>query len=227
VGVEALVRWNHPRRGLLMPAKFVEVAEELKLVDRIDGIVCNRAVADLRLWDNRGLVVPKVSVNVSARRLNTPDLIAQVTALAPPPGRLVFEILESVYLDRRSQHMTWNLDALAELGIEIEIDDFGTGHNSISSVLAIQPARLKVAREIIQAFADHRAQSSLVEAVVALGRSLGVGLVAEGVETQAQLRAVREMGFDMIQGFALAEPMPAGDLAGFLERRAARVGSAT
>jgi len=219
MGLAALVRWHHPTRGLLLPSKFVEVAEELNLVDRIDGLVFVRAVEDLRAWDAAGLDVPRVSVNVSARRLNTPDLIPQVRACAPAPGRLVFEVLESVYLDRRSPHMSWNLDALKEMGIEIEIDDFGTGHSSISSVLAIHPARLKVAREIIQAFVDQPGESSLCDAVVALGRALGVGLIAEGVETQAQLLAVRQMGFDMIQGFALGEPMPAAELAGFLARR--------
>ncbi|MEO1679428.1 MAG: EAL domain-containing protein [Pseudomonadota bacterium] len=216
VGLEALARWQHPRRGLLLPADFIEIAEEVALVDQIDQQILRRAIADIAVWQAAGHTVPTVAVNVSAKRLNSPGLMQDLHCMKIPHGQIAFEVLETAYLDRAAGTVLWNLDGLADMGIEIEIDDFGTGRASIASVLALRPARLKVAREIVQAFADEGANRALLSAIVGMGNSLGVGLVAEGVETDAQFRMLAGMGFEKLQGFAFSPARPSDDIAAML-----------
>ena len=208
VGLEALVRWQHPEHGILPPSEFIELAEEMNLADQIDMQVLEQALLDLAVTDQHGMDLPKIAVNISSTWLRSPKFLEKLKSVNIPRSRLVFEVLETVCLDELTDVQKENIAGMHDMGIELEIDDFGTGHASISGVLALQPSRLKVAREIVNAFAEEDDQKSLMEAVVALGRALGVGLIAEGVETQKHVESLRELGFESLQGYALSRPKP-------------------
>jgi len=223
VGVEALVRWHHPQRGLLPPDAFLPAAEELNAVGRIDGIVLEAALADLARWDEQGLHVPTVSVNVSARRLGDGNLLASLRALSIQPGRVAFELLESIFLDESDDAMADNIAAIRELGIAIDVDDFGSGHASILSLIRLNPNRLKIDRQIIKPIVDSHAQRRLVRSIVEIGKSQGIEVCAEGVESAAHVDILRDLGCDSLQGYYFARPMSADDFTTFLSDRRARL----
>ncbi len=208
MGLEALVRWQHPKLGILPPGEFLELAEEMNLADQIDIQVLERALKDIAITDDHGMAIEKIAVNISSTWLQSARFMDTLQSFDIPRNRLVFEVLETVCLDELTDIQKTNIAGIHEMGIELEIDDFGTGHASISGVLALQPSRLKVAREIVNAFAEEDDQKSLMEAVVALGRALGVGLIAEGVETEKHVASLSDLGFERLQGYALSRPKP-------------------
>ena len=216
VGAEALVRWRHPERGLLTPDAFLNAAEELNVMAAIDRLVLERGLADLAIWDKSGVAVPRLSVNVSARRLRDDALVASLQALEIEPGRVSFELVESIYLDESDSAIAWNIDHIKELGIDIEIDDFGTGYASIVSLTKLSPKRLKIDRQLTSPVETSGAQRRLIASIVEIGKALGVEVVAEGVETMAQAALLRDLGCDILQGYALARPMPAEDILRFM-----------
>jgi diguanylate cyclase (GGDEF)-like protein len=220
-GVEALARWNHPTEGLQTPAGFLKIAEELNVVSIIDRLVLEQTLHDFGRWQRAGLV-PRASVNVSARRLQDEELINGLTSLSIKPGTLSFELLESIFLDDNDELIVWNVNQIKELGIDIEIDDFGTGHASIVSLMKLRPRRLKIARQLVGPIADSPQQRQVVESIVQIGRSLGVEVIAEGVETMQQARILRDLGCDILQGYALSRPMIAQDIMEFLSSRSSR-----
>ena len=208
-GVEALARWQHPTHGLLSPEAFLPTASRLGVLAEVDATILRQAIGHLKMWDGAGFNLEALSVNVSAERLNDPDLVSTLQSMDLPHGRLVFEILETAVVDELSDEARWTLDALSDLGIEIEVDDFGTGTASILGVLALAPARLKIAREIIEPITQGPAQLAVLRAILSLGQSLGVGLIAEGVATADHHEILRTMGFEKLQGFYLSRPVDA------------------
>jgi diguanylate cyclase (GGDEF)-like protein len=216
VGVEALARWRHPTQGILAPEVFLRIAEELNVVSTIDRLVLEQALADLDRWKQAGLEVPRASVNVSLRRLHDEDLIKGLTSLDIRPGQIAFELVESIYLDERDDIVGWNIDQLQALGIDIEIDDFGTGYASIVSLQKLRPRRLKIDRQLVDPIVTEPAQRRLLASIVDIGKSMDIEVVAEGVETMEQARLLRDLGCDILQGYAFARPMSADDLRGFL-----------
>lgn len=208
VGVETLVRWRHPERGLLTPDMFLKAAEDLDVVSDIDGRLLDKALADMRQWRTLGLDIPKLSVNVSSRRLHDPNLRKSLAGVEVPAGSLSFELLESIFLDDFDAQVKENLKLLRKLGISIEIDDFGTGHASIISLLKLNPQALKIDRELVRKMPDSQEQRQLVRSIIEIGHSLNVKVIAEGVETESHVRALRLLGCDVLQGFGLAKPMP-------------------
>lgn len=215
-GVEALVRWRHPTRGLLAPAEFMRVAEEMNVVDAIDKIVLEQGLRDHARWRAAGLPIPRISVNVSARRLRDEELLGNLRGLAFEPGALAFELVESIFLDDDDPEIVRNIAAVKQLGIEIEIDDFGTGYASIVSLMKLQPSRLKIDRQFVRPIMESARQRKLVRSIVEIGRSLDIGVVAEGVETMEHAHELGLMGCDILQGYAFARPMPADELAEFV-----------
>ena len=216
VGVEALARWNHPVHGIRAPEAFLSIAEELNVVASIDRLVLNQALADLRTWDESGLNVPRASVNVSLRRLHDEDLIPGLQQLGITPGRISFELVESIYLDEGDAIVGWNIEQIKELGIDVEIDDFGTGYASIVSLLKLNPKRLKIDRQFIAPIVSEPGQRRLLSSIIDIGKSMGIEVVAEGVETMEHARILRDLGCDILQGYAFARPMSAADLSRFL-----------
>jgi diguanylate cyclase (GGDEF)-like protein len=219
VGVEALARWQHPADGILPPAQFLDVAEELNVVPTIDRIVLEKALADFARWDALGLGIPKVAVNVSARRLQDEQLIASLKDIRLEPGRLAFELVESIFLDETDDMVRWNAEQIKDLGIDIEIDDFGTGYASIVSLMKLKPKRLKIDRQLVGPIVSSPTQRGLVQSIVDIGRSLGIEVVGEGVETMEHAAILRELGCNMLQGYAFAAPMSAEALVRFVGER--------
>ncbi len=215
VGVEALVRWRHPTLGLLAPDRFMRVAEELNVVNAIDRLVLEQGLRDHAAWREAGLDIPALSVNVSARRLHDEELIAQLRNMDIEPGIVAFELVESIFLDEEDEVAMANINAIKQLGIDIEIDDFGTGYASIVSLMKVQPKRLKIDRQFIAPILDSSSQRKLVRSIVDIGASLGIGIVAEGVETMDHANALERMGCDVLQGYAFARPMTASTVAQF------------
>jgi len=215
-GVEALARWRHPKEGVLAPARFLRVAEDLNVVTSIDSVILRKALADFALWRQAGLGVPALSVNVSFRRLRDERLVASLRDIQFEPGTLSFELLESIFLDDLDDMVSWNLDRIRDLGIDLVIDDFGTGHASILSLLKLRPTRFKIDRQFLDQLTTSRSQQQLVGSLIDIGRSLGIKVVAEGVETFEQADILRGLGCDILQGFAFARPMPAETLESML-----------
>lgn len=215
-GAETLARWRHPREGILAPDRFLAIAEDLDAVSAIDAHILDRALIDFRQWQAMGLPLPKFSVNVSARRLHDPMLHSSVRQLGITPGTVSFELLESVFLDNYDAVVSENLDNLRALGIDIEIDDFGSGHASIVSLVRLAPSTLKIDRELVQPLVNSPEQRKLVGSIIEIGRSLNIRVVAEGVETADHIRILRDLGCDLLQGYALSRPMPGHEVADFV-----------
>ncbi|WP_244910231.1 sensor domain-containing protein [Agrobacterium rosae] len=221
-GAETLARWNHPVEGILTPDKFLAIAEDLDAVAAIDGIILEKALADFRRWQAAGIPIPKVSVNVSARRLHDPGLTATLDGLHIQPGTLSFELLESIFLDDSDEIAIRNMQTLRQLGIDIEIDDFGTGHASIIGLLKVNPSTLKVDRELVRLAPQSTEQRKLLSSIIDIGHSLGIKVVAEGVETAEHIRILQDMGCDSLQGYALCRPLPAQQIQSFVAAEAWR-----
>ena len=215
-GLEALVRWQRPDQALLYPADFMATAEELNVLAIIDRIVLRKAVADFHLWAAAGVPVPRLSVNLSQARLRDPKLVAELEAMDLAALPLSFELLESNFLDDQSEIVASNLAAIRRMGIGIEVDDFGSGHASIVSLLRLQPDRFKIDRSLVGPVADSDVQVKLLRSIVEIGRLQGIAIIAEGVETEIQCQLLQAMGCDELQGFFLARPMTAAELEVFL-----------
>jgi len=216
IGVEALARWNHPQRGLLTPDKFLPVAEDLNAVGSIDRAILERALVDIAGWDRIMLGIPKLSVNVSARRLSDEKLIETLRSLPIQPGRVSFELLESIFLDESDDIISRNIDGIRKMGIEIDIDDFGSGHASIVSLIRLSPQRLKIDRQLVAPIVHSEQQQRLIRSIVDIGKSQGIEVCAEGVESARHAEILRDIGCDSLQGFYFARPMPAAELVKFV-----------
>lgn len=218
-GVEALARWRHPTRGLLSPAVFLPIADRLRRTGEIDRAIQNQAIQDLRAWDALGLEIPSVSLNVSASRLRDCDL-ADILREAPDMrGRIKVELLETIFTDRLDDDLKHALDQLHEAEVAVEIDDFGTGHASLLSLLTLRPSRLKIARELIAPLPDSTVHAKLVRSICGIAHSLDIGVTAEGVETAEQRDVLAALECDLFQGYYFARPMPAEALIEFMAER--------
>lgn len=215
-GFEALVRWEHPTRGLLGPAEFVPLAEETGLIVPLGAWVLDQACAQLRRWRTSSLHRDLgMAVNLSARQVAAPGLVDTVRdTLARhvlPPEALTLEITESLVV--ADDDVTLGVFAdLRALGVRIAVDDFGTGYASLAALKRFPADVLKIDRAFVEGLGRDPADASIVAAVVALARALGLEVVAEGVERPDQHAAVRELGCDLGQGFLFARPAAAGDV---------------
>ena len=216
-GFEALARWDHPTEGMLPPNEFLGIAEELNVVARIDQMIMEATLDDYRRWSAAGHFVPRLSVNVSSRRLRDPDLIASLKQMDLPRGIMAFELLESVFLDDADETIVWHIDMLKEMGIDVELDDFGSGHASIISLIKLGPDAIKIDRELIRTITSDRARRDLVRSIIEIGRSLSVRVVAEGVETLDQAYLLCGLGCDVLQGFYFSEPLGADQVPEFID----------
>ena len=218
LGVEALARWRHPSEGLLSPSAFLGIADDLGVVATLDRMMLEAAVEDLRQWYAQGVGVGKLSLNVSARRLFDRNLVGSLAQMALPHGVLAFELLETAFLDEVDETIAWNIDMLKDMGIQIELDDFGSGHASIVSLVKLGPDAIKIDRELVAAATEDRKRCGLVRSIVEIGRALDTRVIAEGVETAAQVKLLGELGCDALQGYHFARPMPAGEFPSFARR---------
>jgi diguanylate cyclase (GGDEF)-like protein len=220
-GVEALVRWRHPRRGLVAPGEFIHVAEETGLVVPLGSWVLDRALTDLAHWRRESApgTTLTMSVNVSAHQVRDPGFLATlVDALHRfdvPAESLVLEITETALL-ADDERASADLTALRELGLRIAIDDFGTGYSSLDYLRRHAIDVLKIDRSFINGVESSGRQASLVGAIVHLTRALDLRVVAEGVETAAQRDALLQAGCGLAQGHLFSVPVPAGEIVPWL-----------
>ncbi|PRY27892.1 diguanylate cyclase (GGDEF)-like protein [Pseudosporangium ferrugineum] len=222
VGVEALVRWNHPERGMIPPIAFLDMAESLGLLPRLGGWVLEEACRQAAAWQeqNPGF---ELNVNLSASQLGNPDLVEEVRGVLDrtglPPSLLVLELTESVALVDLVESARV-LGALKTLGVRIALDDFGTGFSSLSHLGALPVDVVKIDKSFVQAMQEGSG-ASVAEAVLQIARTFKLAPVAEGVEDATQASRLRELECAQAQGYHFARPMPAGDLTDLLARQAA------
>ncbi len=217
VGLEALVRWQHPTRGLIQPLSFIPLAEETGLILPIGTWVLETACRDARTWSlaTRAERPILMSVNLSARQFSQPDLVEQVAAALAATGlaprNLELEITESVLMDQSEAGID-ALRRLRTLGVKLVLDDFGTGYSSLSYLKHLPLDTIKIDRSFVAGLDRDDANLPIVRAVISLAHGLGIDVVAEGIETAGQLRWLRELACDRGQGFYYAKPLPADEL---------------
>jgi predicted signal transduction protein with EAL and GGDEF domain len=209
-GVEALLRWNHPVRGFIPPSVFVPVAEEAGLMDRLGEFVLRRAVSDAARWP--GLYI---SVNLSPVQVRDRAFVDVVSAVLREsgfePSRLVLEMTEGVLIDNPDE-MTARLQELRSLGVRLALDDFGSGYSSLSYLQTLPFDKLKVDRSFVTALNQSANGGVIIQAIVTLGRALGMGVVIEGVETEEQRVLLRLAGCSEMQGYLFARPTPRDEI---------------
>jgi diguanylate cyclase (GGDEF)-like protein len=210
-GAEALVRWRHPERGVVLPDRFIPVAEDSGLIVPLGEWILRQACADAVKWPPRF----RVAVNLSPAQFKHGDLLGVLkSALADsglPPERLELEITETVLLENNAKNLAI-LRAIKNLGVAIVLDDFGTGYSSMRYLQMFLFDRIKIDQSFIQNMTHHAADAAIVCAVAGLGRNLGIATVAEGVETEEQLIALRAAGCQLAQGYLFSRPVPASEL---------------
>jgi diguanylate cyclase (GGDEF)-like protein len=216
VAVEALLRWSHPELGAVSPADFIPAAEETGLILRLGDWVLAQAAAQARAWNGPCAEPLRVAVNVSARQLadrTLPDRVERILAAESlDPALLVLEVTETALVDH-DVLAAESLSRLHALGVRIELDDFGTGYSSFGRLRRLPIDAIKVDREFTAGLGTDRDATAIVTAMIGLAHGLGLSVTAEGVETEAQLSALRELGCTHVQGFGIARPQPAADVA--------------
>jgi diguanylate cyclase len=227
-GVEALVRWQHPERGTLAPNDFVPLAERTGLTHALTRFALEEALGQLHNWLKAGLELD-LAVNLSARDLldeSLPKTIVELLAANDvPASRLELEVTESVILadPLRARRI---LLALGEIGVRIVIDDYGSGYSSLSYLKHLPVNGIKIDRSFVMSMEQDASDAVIVRSTIELGRSLGLSVVAEGVETAANWAELKRLGCEMAQGFYLSRPVPAAQIAPLLLLHNARSGSA-
>ncbi len=215
VSVEALVRWEHPSRGLLAPGCFIDIAEETGLIFALGRTVLEQACQKAREWKDRLGVEVRVAVNLSARQFQDPGLLAEIgevlQSTGAGPAQLCFEITESLAVDdvERTNQV---LSGLKGLGASVAIDDFGTGHSALGHLAHFPTDVVKIDRSFIDGVETDQVKSAIVSAVLAMAKAIGCTTVVEGVETESQLGHLQGLGCSVAQGYLFARPMPAGRL---------------
>ncbi|MFP4616075.1 MAG: EAL domain-containing protein [Thiohalorhabdus sp.] len=210
MGVEALLRWSHPERGTVPPSEFIPLLEEMGLIDRVGEWALETACAQARTWVNAGLPPFKLSVNLSARQFLQGNLVDRVAAILSrtrlPADRLQLEITESLFMEEIPE-VGVVLQALNDRGIRLALDDFGTGYSALSYLRRFPMDTLKIDRAFVREISLGDT-AELVRAIVNLARPLGMGTIAEGVETRVQAAALHSMGCHEVQGFGFSPPVP-------------------
>ena len=228
VGVEALLRWRAPGRGVLLPENFMPIAELSGLIIQIGEHVIDLACAHLAAWRDRTLSVPRLSINVSARQCMDEEFPVVFRRILEKHGisasTLDLEITESCFLDKNASSQI--LLALKQVGVGLTIDDFGTGYATLASLRHVPVNAIKIDRAFVNDIDSGKDDGALAKAVVALGKSQNLRIVAEGVETNRQLEFLGKIGCDACQGYWVAPPMAAETFLGWLEENQQRIDTA-
>jgi EAL domain-containing protein (putative c-di-GMP-specific phosphodiesterase class I) len=222
IGFEALVRWQHPTRGLISPLDFIPIAEGTGLIVPLGRWVIEEACRQAVTWSAQGLTEPiKMAVNVSVRQFDRIDLSATVAEVLAetgmPAGQLCLEMTESVLMTDTEENLS-QLVRLKALGVTLAIDDFGTGYSSLAYLRRFPVDTLKIDRSFVERLGEQNDDAALARTIVQLGRSLGMTTVAEGIEEYGQLAALREMGCTYAQGYYFSRPVPADEATRLLQQ---------
>jgi predicted signal transduction protein with EAL and GGDEF domain len=225
-GFEALARWYHPDRGVISPAEFLPMLEDAGLSERLSEVMLYHALTALNRWDKAKLLVPTVGVNFSSAELRNPRLAEklkwELDRFGLEPCRLSVEILEHVVADTDNDVIVSNIAALARMGCGIDLDDFGTGHASITSIRRFAVRRIKIDRSFVTKVDEDREQQKIVSAILSMAEQMGLATLAEGVETPGEHAMLAQLGCGDVQGFGIARPMPADETLDWITRQNAR-----
>ncbi|MGI3168881.1 putative bifunctional diguanylate cyclase/phosphodiesterase [Pseudooceanicola sp. C21-150M6] len=225
-GMEALARWHHPDRGFVAPSEFLSVLEASGHLCRLGEVMLSAALTALNRWDGMGVDIPQVGVNFSPYELRNPKLIEKVKweldrhGLAPE--RLTVEVLETVIASSPEDVVVLNVNGLSKLGCRIDLDDFGTGHASISSIRRFAVARIKIDRSFVMKVDRDPEQQRMIAAILTMSERLGLDTLAEGVETPSEHVTLAQLGCDHVQGFGIARPMPFDSVAPWVREQSAK-----
>lgn len=226
-GFEALARWLHPDRGMISPAEFLPALERCNKMERLGELILRHSLEALKAWDQAGLNIPHVGVNFSPEELRNPRLLDKVKweldRLELGPDRLMVEILENVVAGSPDDTVTRNINALAALGCFVDLDDFGTGHASISSIRRFAIKRLKIDRSFVMKVDQDLEQQRMVSAILLMAERLGLDTLAEGVETAGENAILAQLGCHHVQGFGISRPLPFDKTISWIESHQAKL----
>ncbi|MCC5975452.1 MAG: GGDEF domain-containing protein [Rubellimicrobium sp.] len=225
-GFETLARWCHPERGLIPPIEFLPACEQAGVMDRLGEAMIHDALGALRLWEDRGIRIPRVAVNFSNHELCDPRLVDRIgfelDRFDLTPDRLVIEVLETVVARRTDDAVMRNLSGLALLGCRLDLDDFGTGHASITSIRRFLIERIKIDRSFVTRINADAEQQKMVSAILTMAENLDLDTLAEGVETEEERAMLIQLGCGHLQGFCIARPMPLAEATDWIVKHQAR-----
>jgi EAL domain-containing protein (putative c-di-GMP-specific phosphodiesterase class I) len=229
VGMEALIRWQHPELGMVAPNRFISVAEETGLIVPIGAWVMRTACAQTKAWQDAGLGQLRVAVNLSARQFGAANLLADIAAVLEhtglAPDRLEIELTESLFMSDVTLAVEL-LHAMKKLGVSLSIDDFGTGYSSLSYLSRFPIDVLKIDRSFVADITRDASDAAIVASIIALAHNLKLDVIAEGVETREQLEYLRRHGCDQMQGYYFSRPLAAANFEQLLrEHLEARMGT--
>ncbi|MDP9199283.1 MAG: GGDEF domain-containing protein, partial [Pseudomonadota bacterium] len=222
LGLEALIRWNSPERGMVPPVKFIPLMEETGMIVPIGAWVMRRAVEERDRWRTMGIAAPRVAVNVSTIQLRKRDFVDTVRNALKDAGKapgIDFEVTESLIMEDVDSNIR-KLDEVRRMGIGIALDDFGTGFSSLGYLAKLPVETLKIDRSFIARMLDDPGAMTLVSTMISLAHSLKLIVVAEGVETEEQAKILRLLRCDEIQGYLISKPVPFDDMTAFLQQSA-------
>ncbi|CAM9954478.1 MAG: diguanylate cyclase [Mameliella sp.] len=229
-GVEALARWIHPERGIVPPAQFLRVLEDAGRMEYLSEVILQHSLTALRSWDQAGLDIPRVSVNFSDPELRDPRLVERIQWELDRFGltaeRLGIEVLETVIAGAPEGIVARNIVELGRIGCHIDLDDFGTGHASITSLRRFKVHRLKIDRSFVTRIDRDEEQHRMLAAVLGMADRLGLETIAEGVESVGEHALLSQLGCDHVQGFGIARPMPADNLIDWAKDHVTRIAEA-
>ena len=211
-GFEALARWNHPKKGMIAPSAFLPAIEQARMLERLAEVMLFYSLTALKAWDRAGVDVPQVGVNFAGPELSNPKLMDKIAweldRFELAPERLAVEVLETVVASAPDDTITRNINGLSEMGCQIDLDDFGTGHASITSIRRFSVNRIKIDRSfVIKADRDVE-QQRMISAILTMAERLEVETLAEGVETVGEHALLAQLGCTHVQGFGIGKPMP-------------------
>ncbi len=225
-GIEALLRWQHPRLGLISPHKFIPLAEESGLIVPIGEWVLKTTCLQIKAWQDQGYAVPKVAINLSVRQFRHRSLVADIERILDETGVaaycLTLEITESM-LAQDVYDVAKVLNQISTMELDISMDDFGTGYSNLSYLKRFPIDTLKIDRSFVRDIATDTNDSAIIEAIIAMAHSLNIRVVAEGVETEEQLNFLQQRGCDCFQGFYFSMPLTVEEMAHVMEKDVKRL----
>ena len=224
-GFEALIRWVHPERGIIPASQFLETAQRTGKSQAMDGIVMDQSCAAIRTLLDAGMPSPCISINLSPSQISDPTVVRRLTENVQKyglsPAHIRVELLESTLLDERSSTIVENVHAIIAAGFEVELDDFGTGHAAIATLRKFDVSQIKIDRSFVQHIDTDKDLQVITAAMIDLAHRLGIEVLAEGVETQAEQAMLESMGCYIAQGYLHARPMPLSEVLTWLDARQA------
>jgi EAL domain-containing protein (putative c-di-GMP-specific phosphodiesterase class I) len=230
-GLEALVRWQHPTVGWISPAEFVPVAEQSSLITELDNWMLQAVFGQIGRWRRAGAKPPRIAVNVSAQQFRSDMFVGLANRLMNQAGRdrpeITLELTETVFLSHHADEVNAIFTHLRQAGYELALDDFGTGYSSLGYLRNIPIQELKIDASFIRDIDSNDRARKLVTGITSLGHSLGLRIVAEGVETEAERSCLEALGCDLAQGFLFARPQPAGQTIELLNASGGSLNSVT